>query len=218
LRSKPENDLNEKTISQTAHESCDGQFHLTCAWILKQSLMFVTLDTEIGRITIVMLQQPLALHPPHPSIPIRPVCLTDVADLRANCWSTRPYMAVHNLIRQATRYAAQGRGQGLVVAGSGGGVFGYGQVLLWPTCAEISELVVAAALRSQGIGTALVQALVQRARALQAAEVEIGATLDNLRAVALYRRLGFEDSHTAALNFGQGQERVLFLRLALSEK
>lgn len=163
-----------------------------------------------------MLHRPLALHPPNPSIPIRPVRLADVVDLQTHCWRERPYMVVHNLIKQAIRYAVDGRGQGLVVAESDGRVFGYGQMLLWPTCAEISDVVVAEALRSQGIGTAIIQALVQRARQMKAAEVEIGATLNNPRALALYRRLGFRDSHTTSINFGGGREQVLFLRLSLS--
>ena len=46
-------------------------------------------------------------------------------------------------------------------------------------------------------------------------EIEIGAAMSNPRAVALYRRLGFEDSHTMMLNLGKGKEKVLFLRLVL---
>lgn len=167
--------------------------------------------------TSFMFHRPLALNPPDPSIPIRPVRLADVVDLHARCWLERPYMVVHNLIKQAIRYSTDGRGQGLVVAGSDGRVLGYGQVLLWPACAEISDVVVTEVLRSQGIGTALIQALVQRARQMKASEVEIGATLDNPRAVTLYRRLGFTDSHTSSINFGGGREKVLFLRLRLDQ-
>ena len=87
--------------------------------------------------------------------------------------------------------------------------------LMWPSCAEISDMVVVETYRGRGLGTALIQALVRQALKLGADEAEIGAALNNPRAAALYRRLGFEDSHTVLLNLGKGKEHVLFLRLNL---
>jgi ribosomal protein S18 acetylase RimI-like enzyme len=158
---------------------------------------------------------PLALHVPDPSVPLRPVRLADSDSLYADCWPTRTFGAVYNLVQRAARSQLDGRGLGLVVPGGNGSVIGYGQVLLWPSCAEISDLVVAEAYRGHGLGTTIVQALVQQAIKLGADEAEIGAALNNPRAAALYRRLGFEDSHTVLLNLGKGKEHVLFLRLKL---
>jgi ribosomal protein S18 acetylase RimI-like enzyme len=82
--------------------------------------------------------------------------------------------------------------------------------------AEISDLVVAQNLRGRGLGTALIQMLVRQGRALGASEFEIGAALTNARAVALYRRLGFTDSHTIMTHTDGVHEKVLYLRLTLA--
>ena len=118
---------------------------------------------------------------------------------------------------EALGWAADGRGLGIVIPGEGTNILGYGQVLMWPSCAEISDMVVHESCRGRGYGTAIIQTLIRRALALGADEVEIGAALDNPRAADLYRRLGFEDSHTVLINLGKGAEHVLFLRLELHQ-
>lgn len=158
---------------------------------------------------------PLALQSPAPSIIIRPVRLTDSEPLHAACWPSRPFAAVYNLVSRSLRNAADGRGLGVVALDETGAPQGYGQVALWPSCAEISDLMVAEAARGQGLGTAIIQHLVREAVRMHAPAVEIGVALANPRALALYRRLGFVDSHTVMLNLGLGKEPVLFLRLDL---
>lgn len=161
------------------------------------------------------MKTPPALLRPNPNILVRPVRLTDSETLHARCWPARPFVAVYNLLSRSIRNTSDGRGLGLVVLDDGGDVQGYGQMAIWPTCAEISDLVVMEAYRSRGYGTALIQHLTRAAVRLKAPAVEIGAALSNPRAAALYRRLGFEDSHTLILNLGIGKESVLFLRLEL---
>ncbi|NWG18434.1 MAG: GNAT family N-acetyltransferase [Chloroflexi bacterium] len=158
---------------------------------------------------------PLALQLPAPSIPIRPVRLTDSEPLHATCWPNRPFTSVYNLVSHALQNAADGRGLGVVVLDDTGAPLGYGQMALWPSCAEISDLMIAQTARGQGYGTAIIQYLVQAAAQMHAQVIEIGVALTNPRALALYRRLGFVDSHTVMLNLGQGKEPVLFLRLDL---
>jgi len=164
-----------------------------------------------------MIPLPIALLAPDPRVPIRPVRLTDSDSLLADCWPSRSFSVVYNLVQRAIRSVADGRGLGIVVPGEGDRVVAYGQVLMWPSCAEISDMVVAEPQRGLGYGTAIIQTLVQKALKLGADEAEIGASLDNPRAAALYRRLGFEDSHSVLLNLGKGQEHVLFLRLSLRQ-
>ncbi len=161
--------------------------------------------------------QPLALQPPPISIAMRPVRATDVDRLRTLCWPNRNFLTIYNLITRTVRNAADGRGLGLVVTGEDDAPLAYGQFTLWPTCAEISDLVVAEPLRGQGVGTALIQTLVKRARAQRATAFEIGVALDNPRAAALYRRLGFEESHTLMMDLERGKEKILFLRLELPD-
>ena len=161
----------------------------------------------------LITKQPLALQTPPPSITMRPVRATDSDRLRASCWPNRSFLTIYNLVMRTVRNTADSRGLGLVVVAPDDIPLAYGQFTLWPTCAEISDLVVAEPLRGQGVGTALIQALVKRARKQGATAFEIGVALDNPRAAALYRRLGFEDSHTVMMDLERGKEKILFLRL-----
>lgn len=159
---------------------------------------------------------PLALQTPDPKVRIRPVQLTDVDILHHHCWSERPLAAIHQLVARAQQAARQGRGLGVVVVGDTPlDIRGYGQLTVWVRGGEISDLVIAPPHRGNGLGTAIIQYLVRAAREMRAPLVEIGAAYSNPGAMALYRRLGFEDDHTLMLNLGQGQEKVLYLKLDL---
>jgi ribosomal protein S18 acetylase RimI-like enzyme len=161
-----------------------------------------------------MSKLPLALHPPDTNLKIRPVRLTDAETLQHQCWPDRSHLSIYHLVMRAQQNAKQGRGLGIVVMGEEVGLIkGYGQLTLWPNCGEISDLVVPERYRGQGIGTGMIQYLVRTAREMHVGCVEIGAALSNAGAVALYRRLGFEDSHTMQLDVGDGRETVLFLRM-----
>lgn len=160
---------------------------------------------------------PLALQQPDSLVTMRPVRLSDVELLRTNCWPERSFVAIYQLVMRARQNAVQGRGQGVVVVDTATALKGYGQLTLWPGCAEISDLVVSPSYRGQGVGTAVVQYLVRTAREMHISCVEIGAAVSNPGAVSLYRRLGFVDDHTVYLNLGDGKEPVLFLRLVLQK-
>jgi ribosomal protein S18 acetylase RimI-like enzyme len=160
-----------------------------------------------------MPEIPLALQPPNPKISIRLVRLTDVTSLRATCWPERSFESVHRFITRARQNAGQGRGLSVVAVGNAGMVYGYGQFTLWPRCGEISDLIVAPAYRGRGIGTAMIQYLVRSAREMNAECIEIGAFTSNTGAIALYRRLGFVDSHTQTIT--SDNDPVLYLRIKL---
>jgi ribosomal protein S18 acetylase RimI-like enzyme len=155
-----------------------------------------------------------AYESPDPQIAIRPVRLSDIPDLQKNCWPERNQDAIYRFISRIRQTAKNERGLGAVIVGDDGAVLGYGQLVLWPRCAEISDLIVAPAHRGQGMGTALIQYLVRCAREMHAPCVDIGASMNNPGAVALYRRLGFRDSYRQTMNLGGGgDEEVLYLRL-----
>lgn len=121
---------------------------------------------------------------------------------------------VYELVSRARQQALQGRGLGVVVTTNDRHtLIAYGQVTLWLRAAEISDLMVAAPYRSQGIGTTMIQYLVRVARDMHASKVEIGAMMENTRALALYRRLGFIDFKQVVL----GKDRVQYLLLPLKE-
>ncbi len=159
---------------------------------------------------------PLALHLPDPAVRLRPVAYTDSDPLRRLCWPNRPFSGVYSIVQRAVQMANSGRGCGWVVLGVDGTAVGFGQISVWPTCSEISDLMIAEPLRGQGIGTALIQRLVQESLRLGMREIEIGAAFSNPRALALYLRLGFEESHTLFVSLEGGEpERVQYLRLSV---
>lgn len=159
---------------------------------------------------------PLALLPPDPTVRMRPVLGADADTLHTLGWPERPRASIDQLIVRAQQYAREGRGLGIVVVNAAGHVRGYGQLTLWPRTGEISDLVVAPADRGRGYGTAMIQYLTRAARDLHAPQLEIGAALSNPRALALYRRLGFVDSHRIQLDLGEGREPIQYLRLVLT--
>lgn len=78
------------------------------------------------------------------------------------------------------------------------------------TIAEIADLVVAERMRGQGIGTALVGVLGALAAAAGAERLELAVRVENGRALALYRRLGFRASRL--LRFPSGHRAILLAR------
>ncbi len=61
--------------------------------------------------------------------------------------------------------------------------------------ALINELVVDRAARASGIGRALVERAIAEARARGMDEIEVGTEHDNHRAIAFYRRCGFDEDY-----------------------
>lgn len=156
---------------------------------------------------------PLALHPPDPAVRLRRSRLTDAESLRQTCWPERPFGSIYQLLSRVQQYYGLNRGAGFVLLASDEQPIGFGQFTVWPTCAEISDLVVAEAYRGKGLGTALIQHIAQEAGRGGVTTLEIGAVLDNVRALALYHRLGFTDSHTIHLQ--EGIETIQYLRLEI---
>ncbi|MCU0515240.1 MAG: GNAT family N-acetyltransferase [Anaerolineae bacterium] len=155
---------------------------------------------------------PAALLPPNPAIPIRPAQPHDAAALHEGCWPTGSVAHCHDYLLRMEHLMQRRRGLCCVALGTDGRqIVGYGQLLLWRGSGEISDLIVAAAQRSRGTGTALIQHLVQAGRSLGVPAVEIGVQDSNRRARALYERLGFTLAHTRTPD----DEPVHYLRLLL---
>lgn len=164
-----------------------------------------------------MNQLPPALYPPDPGVRIRPVLAADSDALHRLGWPERSRASVDQLIARVQQYARDGRGLGVVVVDDRDAVRGYGQLLMWPRTAEISDLFVAAPERGRGLGTAIIQYLTRSARDMNAPQVEIGAALSNPGALRLYRRLGFADSHQVELTLDGIRQKVQYLKLPLTE-
>jgi ribosomal protein S18 acetylase RimI-like enzyme len=141
---------------------------------------------------------------------------TDIPALHAACWPELSPVEVQERIIRFNRHYNGGRAWGLVAL-RGEQIVGFGQLVHWGTCYEICDLVVGEKWREQGIGTALICALLKIAHAQGALEAEIGGAISNPRALALYRRLGFHDRREVMMDLGKGLEPVLYLSLALKE-
>lgn len=145
---------------------------------------------------------------------VRPLAPQDISILTQTCWTHRPPREINDLLTRLKRLREQQRGDGFVLE-QGTEIVGFGALTLWVNRAEISDLVVAPALRSQGIGTHLIHFLVEVARAHRAKVVEIGVTSDNTRALQLYQRLGFVLARAITLQHGSMPERILYLEKPL---
>ena len=141
---------------------------------------------------------------------VRPVKLTDARQLQMMCWPERSLEGIAEMLQRAENLAFNRRGLG-VVAEREGIAAAFGLLTLWPRTAEISDLIIHEQYRGQGIGSQIISYLGLAARKLQVQVVEIGVAISNPRALALYRRLGFEDHHTIKIDLGNGPETVLYL-------
>jgi ribosomal protein S18 acetylase RimI-like enzyme len=164
---------------------------------------------------------PLALQPPDRNIRIRSVTSQDADALRADCWAHRTVTRSRDLIRIIKDAEKFKRGLGVVVlnADDEPAIIGYGQIMRWTQCAEISDLVVAAPYRSKGLGTALIQYLIHNISLDGIDCIEIGVAQSNPRAAALYRRLGFTYYSTLEIQVSsEQQESVDYLRIRLDKQ
>ena len=128
---------------------------------------------------------------------IRPLKVTDVTALHHNCYTGRPLREVQDHLTRFLAGQKEGRLVCLVAEVDGQAV-ATGQLTLLPgarparrAAAEIGSLVVAPAYRRQGIGTALIRALIEQARQRRVQTLEIAADVDRPWLRAWYERLGF---------------------------
>lgn len=77
-------------------------------------------------------------------------------------------------------------------AADGGIVVGYAGLWFDGDVSQVMTIGVAHAVQRQGVGTALLTALVERSRELGAGAVLLEVAVDNAPAMALYERFGFE--------------------------
>ncbi|NLX09060.1 MAG: GNAT family N-acetyltransferase [Chloroflexi bacterium] len=143
-------------------------------------------------------------------ITVRAARLDDAPTLKTMCWPERSLDSVSELVQRTLRLTQHQRGTGAVGAWNGQ-LCAFGMLTLWPRNAEISDLIVHPDYRSHGVGSQIITYLTEAARQLQVQTLEIGVALSNPRALALYRRLGFQDNRVVNLDLGSGSEPVMYL-------
>lgn len=134
--------------------------------------------------------------------------------LHRTCWVNEHEDYVADLIERALRIKQENRG-GARVAVVNNTVCAFGLLTQWPKVGEISDLVVQAEYRGAGIGTTLLQQLTALAQQLGITSLEIGAISSNVRALALYERLGFIRHRTFDIHINAKLQPIIYLRKQL---
>jgi len=142
---------------------------------------------------------------------LRAVQPNDATDLQKHCHPEQPVQAVESYLRWCITQMKASR-MARLVAEVGGHAIANGQLTVHRRRGEIGSLVVAPVYRRQGIGSALLETLTERARAGCVELIEIAARQDMPWVQAWYQRRGFVP-HGVEDRPGEGHVVVLHLRL-----
>lgn len=145
-------------------------------------------------------------------VKLRPARPDDGPSLNRICYPHYAPDEMERALLASLGQAETGRGIRLV-AEQDGQIVGSGQLSSWFQGAEIADLIVIPSHRSQGIGQALIEALLEKARTLGLPAVEIGVQAGNQRALTLYQRLGFTYRRTACLTLNGNRSTFIYLEL-----
>ena len=146
---------------------------------------------------------------PDTPILLRPIAPQDLLNLYKSCYADQPFQTVMAMLESSLAWQQKESRVHLLV-GQGEMILGAGHVGRYGRKAEIADVIIAESFRRQGLGTWLVQSLIQIAQEKNWLPLEIGVYADNLPALFLYRRLGFLPKKTITLNRG-GEAFILEL-------
>ena len=158
---------------------------------------------------------PELLRPPDfhlPSVHFRLAIRADVRALHRACFPEEPLEEFVARFMSSVHQQEKGRLlHVLAVRGAHERPVATAQLISYTdTIAEIADLMVAEQARNQGIGTALIHILGALAAAAGAERLELAVRVENSRALALYRRLGFRACRL--LRFPSGHRAILLAR------
>lgn len=145
-------------------------------------------------------------------IVLRSLHLSDAEDLQRHCFPDQPLADVRDYLCWCLAQIDKGRMVRLV-AEANGQVIGSGQLTIHRSAAEIGSLVVAPCWRRQGIGTALLKALIDSAQAHGVQALELRASVYQPWLQRWYAGLGFLPDGERTLS---GNERVVAMRRLLN--
>lgn len=121
---------------------------------------------------------------------LRPTHPDDTVLLHQNCWPEKSLAEIEAFLARQFAQAQRKRAY-LLTALLNDQPIAFGLLRQIGKTVEISDLIVAEAQRGKGIGTAIIQHLMEKAYQFGFDRVEIGVAEHNHRAFALYTRLGF---------------------------
>lgn len=100
----------------------------------------------------------------------------------------------------------------VLVATSGTELVGYATLIVVAEVADVQRIAVAAAAQRQGLGTSLLEALVDRAVDAGCERVLLEVSVRNDAAVALYRGLGFHELSRRPGYYRDGSSAIVMAR------
>jgi ribosomal protein S18 acetylase RimI-like enzyme len=143
---------------------------------------------------------------------LRRAAASDAHSLQRTCLGDRSLAQVEERLRWCLSEREKGR-LVCLVAEVNGQTVAIGQLAIRQDEGEIGSLIVAPAYRRQGIGTALVQALIEQAQQQRLHSLEITANVTRPWIRAWYERLGF----TYLCEHDFPDERVAILTMDLAQ-
>lgn len=134
---------------------------------------------------------------------LEPVLALDTALFGASAWTRAAMSAEFERLRES---------RAVVVAVCGETLQGYGLLLLLRPVADLLRIGVAVECHRQGLGSALLDALLDRAKAAGCAEILLEVDAGNDPARSLYRRHGFEEISRRLGYYADGGDAVIMRR------
>ncbi len=150
--------------------------------------------------------------PQFPAISWRLAESADCAPLFSACYSQRDWSTFAGNYAIAMYQQLQKRCI-ILVGEEDAGIIASGQLHLFGKVAEFANLSVTKTRRNQGIGEALIKALIEISRQSGVKQIEIGISADNPRPRALYERLGFRHSRRVSLPHSGKQATIFQMEL-----
>ena len=145
-------------------------------------------------------------------IRFRPYRAADKSSLIADCYENAAPRFIHNKVRHKTLKQVPPTRSIHLIGIYKKRVVASGFIHHTPLYLELTDLYVTPSLRGQGIGTRLIQNLIQLSEQWGHQPVELTVKAENHRAQALYKRLGFVEKST----FEYRNEKIIIMRMTKS--
>lgn len=156
-------------------------------------------------------------HLPIPGITFRLAQHQDLETLQKNCYPDAIWSQFQDHFEYLLKWQEDGRCSILIAETTNHPeIIGSGQLIRQMDKAEIAELSVRQDFQNRGIGMAAIHILTQIATEQQLDLLEIGAAIENEKALRLYRRLGFNNERRLLLP--NSEEAIILSKPLTPEK
>lgn len=99
-----------------------------------------------------------------------------------------------------------------VLAEDGNEIAGYGGITVAADCADVANLAVTSIYRNSGIGTAILDGLIEIARGLGVKKVFLEVRVSNSTAMLLYLKHGFKGVYARTRYYSDGEDCLVMVK------